>query len=394
MYVANAGDGSVSVINTASNVVINTVAVDPSHPLPNRTVDPVALAEMPNASKIYSANHGNNTVTSINTVDGSIAQVIGLSASPIWAVASADNAFIYVLDAGGVISVIDTLSDTVVSSASAGPGANFLLYDKAASRLYVTNPAAATLSIFDTSGNALLQRSGSPVQIPSASSSTCTSAPQPASVTVLGDGSRAYVASYQADPASPNPVCTQVSVIDTGTSAVSKTISLGPAANASTQTGCASARFRVFTASSAGGANANFKVYVSQCDAGAVAVIDTFAVGTGADPHGSDVVIANLPSPVSSLPPVQLSILSASQAGGITTYSYSPGSGSGLQLGTSIVITGMTDAGNNGNFLVSGLATPTTFTVSNSFGVTTTTPQTGSALAQTLQNPVFLVPGP
>ena len=37
------------------------------------------------------------------------------------------------------------------------------------------------------------------------------------------------------------------------------------------------ARFRDFVGSSGGGSTTNFKVYVSQCDAGNVAIIDTFA---------------------------------------------------------------------------------------------------------------------
>src|SRR5579864_8886421 len=141
MYVANSGNGTVSVINTTSDVVVNTVAVDPMFagnplPSPNPAANPVALAELPNGQKVYSVNQGSSTVkstvTSISTVDDTVLSTIPIvtTAPPIvtaiWAVTSSDSRFVYVLDTGGTISIIDTRSDTVVGSASAGAGANYM----------------------------------------------------------------------------------------------------------------------------------------------------------------------------------------------------------------------------------------------------------------------------
>jgi len=297
MYAANSGNGSVAVINTGSDVVVATVPVDPAfgaspRPLPNRAARPVALAETPDSTKLYVANQGNGTVTSISTVDDTVLKVIKVGVSPVWAVARADSARIYVLDASGAIYVINTLSDTVMSStASAGAGANFIFYDKVLNRLYVTNPTTAQVSIFTAAPDPPVPLSGSPVAIGVAPSSPCSSAVVPNSVEALGDGSRAYVASYQRDPS--GAVCTQVSVIATGTNTLSKAIEISQSTEAA-QTGCASARFRVFITSSGGGAAPIFKVYVSQCDSGGVAIIDTFADNTGANPHASDVVMATL----------------------------------------------------------------------------------------------------
>jgi YVTN family beta-propeller protein len=307
MYVADAANGTVSMINTTSNVVVQTIPVDPAFagtplPAPDFNSRPVALAELPNGSKIFAANQGTNKVTAINTVDGSIAAVIPVSGSPVWAVAGADNIHIYVLASNGTISVISSLSNSVTSaSASAGAGANFMLYDKFSNFLYVTNPTGDSVSIFDVSSDPPVLRSGAAITIPAAAGSGCTSAIHPTSVTVLGDGSRAYVASYQAD--SNGTVCAQASVIDPGTSSVTKTIAL-PQSSSVVQTGCASARFRVFAAASGGGNNSPFKVYVSQCDGGSVSVIDTFPSNTGPDPHPADVLMATVPSPVSSFPVV------------------------------------------------------------------------------------------
>jgi YVTN family beta-propeller protein len=306
MYVANSGNGTVAVINATSDVVVNTVAVDPTFagsplPAPNPAANPVALAELPNGFKIYSVNQGNRMVTSISTVDDTVLANISITASPIWAVASSDSAEVYVLDTNGTISAIDTLSDTIASTTPVGAGSNFMIFDPIGNRLYVTNRAAATLSIFDVAGSVLTPHAGSPIAIAAAASSGCSSVPVPSSVTVLGDGTRAYVASFQADPS--GAVCTQATVINALTAAVTSVIPLSQSTDMSTQTGCSSARFRVFAATSGGRSNLNFKVYVSQCDAGSVAVIDTFSTNTGTNQHPADVLGATLSAPLSGFAP-------------------------------------------------------------------------------------------
>lgn len=400
MYVADSGDGTVSIINTSTNIVVQTVPVDPSFtgnplPAPDRNSHPSALAELPNGSKIYVADRGTDRVTSINTVDGSIAAIIPISTgSPIWAVASSDNVHVYVLDTSGTISVISSISDTVTThSASAGAGANFMLYDGNSNQLYVTNPVAASVSVFDLSQDPPVLRTGASVPILSAGSG-CTSSVHPASVTVLGDDSRAYVSAYQADP--NGTVCTQASVLNTGTLAVTKTLPLA-VTGSSPQSQCSSVPFRVFAVASAGSSTDPFKVYISQCDAGSVAVIDTFAVNTGPDPHGSDVLMANVTSPVSAFPGSQVSISgvtatpATSTVPATATYSYSLLSGAALQPNTVAYVAGMADAANNGSFLVSS-ATSSTFTVISPSGVSASN-QTGTGSVVPSQNPVFLLAG-
>ena len=408
MYVAGSGNGTISFIDTNNNAVSRTVAVNPAFaanppgqplPLPDRNSRPTALAELPNGSKIYSANSGNNTVSAVNTVDGTVARVIGLGASPVYVVAAGDSAHVFVLDSSGTISVIDTLSDAVVSSVPAGAGANFLFYDRTFNRIYVTdaNPASPALRLFDISGSTLVPHGAGIAPIAAAPGSLCSSAPLPTSVTVLGDGSRAYVASYQADP---NLVCAQATVIDTGTGLVTKTIALPQAPNISSQNNCDLARFRVFAASSNGGTSSNFKVYVSQCDAGLVSVIDTTAISTGADQHGADVLMAWLPSPVSSFPASQIAITGISTSTPSTcpsptsaSYTYSLLSGGALQPGMTVYVTGMKSLNNNGAFVVTS-ATPSTFTVLNSCPTQDGAAQNGTGSVFLAQSPVFLVPGP
>jgi hypothetical protein len=226
----------------------------------------------------------------------------------------------------------------------------------------------------------------------------------PTSITVLADQSRAYVASYQLYTASGvTSVCTQADVIDNGTGLVTKTIPLFQAVDNSSQTGCSSARFRVFIAASGGSTDTPFKVFVSQCDAGSIADIYTAASTTGPNPHPEDVVMAALPAPVSSTSSGQISISDASLANFSTTYTFSPITPTNLQVGSVVVITGL---GNvvvkgvtysvNGVFAVSSVS-GNTFTVSspNNLGSNTAsvTGQNGNGTALSVGNPVFVVPG-
>ena len=382
VYTANFGNNTVSVINTTLNVVTATVAVG---------THPVALAETPNGQKLYVANQSSGTVTVISTIDDTVIATIPVGSSPVWTVARPDSARIYVLDSNGTIYDIDTLSDTALpmTGSSGGTGANFMLYDSTSNSLLVTNSGSRSLGILSASTDPPTLHQGVAITIPAPAIANypCQSAPVvPSAVTMLPDG-RAYVASYQV---SSGLVCTQSSVIDTAAGAVTKTIPLSASADLSPQTGCGSAGFRVFTTSSGGGSTSNFKVYVSQCDAGSIAVVDTFA----ANSHPPDSLNATLPAPAGSFAPQRVSITGASEdaAHTATTFAYTPVSGSGLQMGMTIFITGMADSTNNGIFLISSLGSGT-FTVANASGVTSAS-QNGSGIVVPPQNPVFLVAGP
>ncbi len=415
MYVADEGNGTISVIDTTSVAVVNTFAVAPGNagsplPLPDRNSKPVALAELPNGTKIYALNKGTNSVSSINTQDGFINKVIALGATPQWAVANPDNAHVYVIDSAGTISVIDSRTDTVVSSVSAGSAGtkpNHIAYDPIYNRVFATaanspQPAVATFDVSGTSANpnsTLVPHGPGTALITPAAGSTCASVPVPAAITVLGDGSRAYVASYQDDG---TQICTQATVIDTGTGLVTKTVALsqtGLPANAISQTNCDVARFRVYATSSNGSTNSNFKVYVSQCDAGTVAIVDTFAVPTGPDPHPSEWLAGWLASPVSTFPGSQVSIIGVSApqvtcpAPTQVAYSYSLLNGPALQPGMTIYIGGMSSGANDGAFPIM-TATGSSFTVTNICPAPDSTAQNGTGAVLPPQNPVFLVPGP
>jgi YVTN family beta-propeller protein len=328
MFVANYNSNSVFEINTSINAVAYSTSVG---------THPVAMAEMPNGQKLYVANQGSNTVSSLNAADLTPNVVTGFSGvSPAWIVARGDSEKVYVLTQGdGQLVTIDTATDTVTGSLPVGAGANFIFFDPTLNRLYVTNPVTNMVYVFSDTGGA----NDTPIQLAAISlalgSAPCPTGPSdcsPTSVTALLDGSRFYVSSYQTatPPASSCPdvivgtsspcVVPGLSVFDANSFALKvPTLTLltappfsGPLNGTGYQiavppvTGCAppvfpalyapgATRFRVFTTAAADSS----AVYVSMCDAGAVAVINASdsntnnTVGGGTPP---DSLVTDLPA--------------------------------------------------------------------------------------------------
>lgn len=334
VYVANFGTNSVSVVNPSTNVVVNTVPV--------AGVNPVSLAELPNATKLYVANQGtsqanSSSVSSLNVADLSSNPVTGFTGTnPVWIVARGDSQKIYVLTQGdGQLVTIDTATDTVSSSLPVGAGANFIFFDPILNRLYVTNPLTSTLYVFSDTGGA----NDTPLQLTAisfaAGSAPCPSGCAPISVTALADGTRFYVASLQQPAgACPDPTVTGSCVIPGLTVFNANSLSLqypsaptlrlltcplltgsncsAPYPFAAGQyalpsvAACVSpvlpalytpgaTRFRIFTTASVDSSH----VYVGMCDAGYIADIIT----TGSNTNGSgdnsvapDTLVADLPT--------------------------------------------------------------------------------------------------
>ena len=265
VYVANSGNNTVSAVSIISNVL--------EAPLGgiNVGVKPVSLAETPNQQYLYSANRGSGgtggSVTSINPVDRSVNPPIANATwiSPVSVVARSDSNRVYALDQGsGLVSAIDPPSNAVVNSVSVGVGANFMLYDTTRNRLYVANPANNTMTYLDASSDAL-----SAVVIPIAN---------PVAVAALPDGSRAYISSAAV---SGGNVTSSVTVINAADGSVKSTIPVTTATHV-----CASNPSELMLAAAADSS----RVYVGNCDAGNVAIIQTL----------NDTLLLQMPAPFSA----------------------------------------------------------------------------------------------
>jgi YVTN family beta-propeller protein len=354
VWVANSGIGSVARILTGSNVVTHIIPVG---------ADPVAETETPDGRKVYVVNRGDNTVSVIDTIDESVSATLPVGASPVWAASRSDSQRVYVLSQGsGTLSAIDALTDVVVGTVSLSPGANFVAYDSHMNRLYVSNPVSGTVTVLSAASDP-----------PPVLATVPIAAGSPYQVAVLPDGSRAYVASTSVTGGQETAA---VTVLNSSNNAVTKTLTMSPA----TATCDPSTRFPVSVA--AGGDNS--RVYLSDCSAGNTSIIRTL----------DDTFLLSIGAPVSALPSATVQISAASQNGAETTYTYVPTNSTPLQAGTTIQVTGMSDAGNNGSFLITALGSGT-FTVANASGVTAFGQGgLGIAVKPPPQSPVFVLAGP
>ena len=295
---------SIQVVNTTANNLVATIPVGNN---------PDAMAETPNAQKLYVANQADNTIDGFNTADRSSRTVNGSFNGPLWLVARSDSQRLYVLNAGGVVSTVDTTStlgpDNMIDAIPTVPGAAYMLYDGNKNRLYI--PGGTQLTILDVSQSVPAVLAGGPIPtcdqapkstncIPTASPSlrgasdpcslTSTQTLTVVAVAALPDGSRAYVGSYYED--TNNNICPQVTVIDVASNAVTSSIAVPGFPDATIPSSpyyapvCAATRFRFMMA--AGGDSS--RAYLASCDGGNVNFIDT----------SSDTYILNMPAPIGS----------------------------------------------------------------------------------------------
>jgi len=314
VYVANFGTNSVTALNTSTNAISLTGAVG---------ANPVALVETPNGQSLYVVNQGDNTVINLSTTDLSFVATIPVGSTPVWAVSRPDGQRVYVITQGdGQLYTIRTDTNAVVSNQSVGgPGANFALYDKSLNRLYVTNPNAGSVYLFDATSSSPTLLAG--ISMTAGANPPCPNGCSPVSVAALPDGSRFYVASYETQAACPDPnvgtstrcVIPRLTVFDAASLTIKPASAssslLSPSLSLLTQpqyaatqyavpqvSSCVpvvpytpnSTRFPMYSTAAADGSH----VYVSLCDARSIAdvVTATSTIATGS--NATDVLVTNL----------------------------------------------------------------------------------------------------
>ncbi|HWZ43650.1 MAG TPA: YncE family protein, partial [Candidatus Saccharimonadales bacterium] len=185
IYVANNGSNNVTVIPGNQNVATGNVTVGSQ---------PVSVASNAASNKAYVVNRGSNNVSVINAQDNSVAAaVIPVDTSPIWGLVSTDGRLLFVVNQGsGTVTVIDTVLDMPVASPpiTVGSMPNFAFYDNKLKRVYVNNSGSNSISVikadvFDPA-NSIFPTLLATINL--------SPGPLPTSLTVLADGSRAYVA--------------------------------------------------------------------------------------------------------------------------------------------------------------------------------------------------------
>jgi hypothetical protein len=132
------------------------------------------------------------------------------------------------------------------------------------------------------------------------------------------------------------------------------------------------------------------RLYVAASD-GMVHILDTVA-GTDIQQITFPVSAISLQAGLCAGLQAALNITAATQNVSSTTYTYTLTSGTPLRVGSQAVITGMSDAGNNGTFIITALSSGT-FTVDNATGVSAAG-QAGSATVMVVCNPELIAVKP
>jgi len=144
LYVTNQSDNAVTVINTATNNVTETVAVGAL---------PFGVAVSPDGAHAYVTNTYGNTVSVIDTNSSSptyntVTVTIPVGTYPYGVAVSPDSSLVYVTNGNNyTVSVISTATNTVTETVAVGIIPAGVGVSPDGSRIYVTNSLAATVSV-------------------------------------------------------------------------------------------------------------------------------------------------------------------------------------------------------------------------------------------------------
>jgi YVTN family beta-propeller protein len=217
VYVADSGDGTVSVLEYPGNTLVGTIHLD-GEPLDvaitpdgryawvvdgsgnsvsvidtkTRTVvqgpievgpAPRGIAITPNGGRAYVTNSGDDTVTVLNTATfRPVGEPIPVGKEPDGVAIAPDGSTAFVAQRGGDISVIDTNSAEVIDTIDDSFGPSRITVTPDGRRAFVTNHLSDSVTAFSPAGRTVI---GSPIPVGT----------EPTGVATVPSGSFAYAAS-------------------------------------------------------------------------------------------------------------------------------------------------------------------------------------------------------
>ena len=179
---------SIGIVSLATSLYLNEICLGGA-PVgtvcPVTGMNPVAIAGTADGNKIYVANAGNNTVSVIDARANAKLQDVTVGASPAALAISTDQKRVYVVNNGdSTVTVLDTTTELVTATIPVGPAPNSIFVDSKLLRVYVTNSGGNTVSVINSD----------PLTAAFHTVATVTVGTAPVAVTALADGTRAYVA--------------------------------------------------------------------------------------------------------------------------------------------------------------------------------------------------------
>jgi len=220
-YITNYDDQTVSVIDTVTNTVTDTVPVGR---------DPYGIAVSPDGTKAYVTNQAINTVSIIDIPTKKVTSQVKVGNYP-WGIAvNPAGTKVYVANCdSNTVSVIDTATNTVKATVPVGKWPAGVAVNPSGTKVYVTNILSNDLSVIDTATNAVkttvsLGSNPEGVSVSSyekkayVTKATVSLGNNPEGVSVSPDEKHIYVT---------NRGSSTVSVIDTAKNTVTATIPVG-----------------------------------------------------------------------------------------------------------------------------------------------------------------------
>ncbi len=155
----------------------------------------------------YVANLTSSNVSVIDTATDTVITTVSVGSFPQGVAVTPDGSKVYVANSNSDdVSVIDTATNTVSpTTISVGTGPQGVAVTPDGSKVYVANLTSSNVSVIDTATDTVI--------------TTVGVGTRPRGVAVTPDGSKVYVANFLSN---------NVSVIDTATDTVSTTVNVGP----------------------------------------------------------------------------------------------------------------------------------------------------------------------
>lgn len=147
-YITNSWDGNVSVIDTATNTITDTVKVGSSD-----------VVVSPDGKKVYVTSRDSNNISVIDTGINTVTATVPVGNSPSGIAVTADGKKVYIANSGNLtttddtVSVIDTDTNTVTATVHVGSHPYGVGVAPDGTKIYVANLYSRTVSVVDTATN-------------------------------------------------------------------------------------------------------------------------------------------------------------------------------------------------------------------------------------------------
>src|SRR5688572_14645772 len=139
VYVANQSENSVTVIEIATNTVVDTITT---------TGNPYGIIATSDGNHVYTGNQGIQSIDKIQTSDNTVVDSTSLSFGPFGVAINADDSVLYVGDWGGDQGVIfDAASLEIIKTLDVGNGPQFVAYSPDTGEAFFTNTDDGTISV-------------------------------------------------------------------------------------------------------------------------------------------------------------------------------------------------------------------------------------------------------